>query len=63
MSIVKCSDRKTLIKILKENGFSLLRTGKHDIYSNGSYQCAIPSKRKGFSRILAERLLREAGIM
>lgn len=60
--MIKCSDRKTLVKILKENGFRLDRHGKHDILVRGDIKLAIPNKTKGFSRMLAERLLKEAGI-
>jgi predicted RNA binding protein YcfA (HicA-like mRNA interferase family) len=61
--MMKCTDRKTLIKILKQNGFSLDRHGKHDIFISGVVKVVVPNKTKGFSRVLAERLLKEAGIL
>jgi len=57
----KCTDHKTLVRILSEMGFSLIRHGKHAIYSNGKITLAVPGDKKGFSRMVARRLLKEAG--
>ena len=59
---MKIADRKTLVNVLKENGYELIRHNKHEVYSNGSHTLALPNKRRGFSRMVAERLLKEAGL-
>ena len=55
---MKIGDKKTFMRILKEKGFSVLREGKHTIYSNGPKKIAVPSGKK-FSRMLCQRLLKE----
>ena len=60
---MKCADHKTMIKLLKKNGFYILRKGKHDRWTNGLATIHVPNNHKSFSRMLAERLLKEAGIM
>lgn len=59
---MKIADRKTLVKILRANGYSLIRHNKHEVYSNGKHSLALPCKRRGFSRMVAERLIKEAGL-
>ena len=59
---MRISDRKTLIKVLRSNGFDLIRSKTHDIYSNGSATVPVPKTGKRWSRILAAKICREAGI-
>ena len=47
-----------MIKVLKSNGFYIERTGKHDKWTNGKKSVHVPNDHKGFSRMLAERLLK-----
>lgn len=58
---MKIGDKKTFMRILKENGFEVLREGKHTIYSDGKSKIAVPAGKK-FSRMLCQRLIKEAGI-
>lgn len=54
--------KKDLIKLLKKNGWVLLRNGSnHDIYSNGSYNISVP-RHKEIKEITARGILSEAGI-
>mgnify|MGYP003357023958 CR=1 FL=1 len=54
-------NRRELIKILRENGYTLCRSaGGHDIYSNGTVN--IPLKRSGVNETTARYILKEAGI-
>ncbi len=57
----KCTDPKTLIRLLRAKGFEFVRKGKHAIYSNGTLSLAVPTKKQGFSIMVARRLLKEAG--
>ena len=59
---MRISDRKTLIKVLRAHDFALIRTKTHDIYSNGSATVPVPKTGKRWSRILAEKICKEAGI-
>lgn len=54
--------KKDLIKVLKENGWEFLRHGaNHDIYTNGTYNIALPRHREIRERT-AKIILQEAGI-
>ena len=47
-------------KILKENGYTYVRTsGDHDIYSNGTHSIPITPK---INKMLALRVLKQCGI-
>ena len=59
---IKVTDYKTMIKLLKSNGFILKSSGKHEKWSNGDRMIVVPHKHTGFSRMLAERLIKESGI-
>lgn len=37
------SPKKKILEHLKEHGFSLKRSGKHDIYTNGKWDVTMPS--------------------
>lgn len=51
---------KEMIKLLKTNGFYLLRsTGGHQIYSNGTRSVSIPVHNKTINRMLSRRLIKE----
>lgn len=53
---------KDLIRVLKENGWELLRHGaNHDIYTNGTYNISVPRHREIKERT-AKIILQEAGI-
>ena len=54
--------RKDIVKLLKDNGFTLIREGgNHSIFTNG--EKTIPLKRhKQFDRITANELCKQAGL-
>ena len=54
--------RKDIVKLLRDNGFTLLREGgNHSIFTNG--EKTIPLKRhKQFDRITANELCKQAGL-
>lgn len=55
----KICDRKTLIKTLKQKGFKVVSSSKHQKWSNGEIVVVIPNKHSGkFSRMLAERIMK-----
>jgi hypothetical protein len=60
---VKITDYKSLVKLLKSNRFILERTGPHDKWTKGENSVHIPNKHGKFSRMLAERLAKEVGII
>ena len=60
---IKVSDHKTMVRVLKSAGFYLDRSGKHDKWTRGTVSIHVPNNHKGFSRMLAERLLKEAGLL
>ncbi len=55
MNRTKITDHKTLIKLLRHNGFVLERTGPHDKWTKGNKSIHVPNKHGKFSRMLAER--------
>jgi len=56
-------DRRKFIQLLERAGFTVLRTGKHVIYSNGQTQVIVPKNHgKPLHKHMANRLLREAGV-
>lgn len=61
----KIGDRKTLINLLKINGFKLIDISRHEKWSNNIISVYIPNKHSNgkFSRMLAERIAKEAGIV
>jgi hypothetical protein len=59
----KVTDYKTMVKLLKGAGFYIERSGKHDKWVKGTKAIHAPNNHKGFSRMLAERLLKEAGVL
>ena len=63
MSRMKIGDRKTLIRLLKDGGFVLVDSSKHEKWSNGKSSVYVPHKHGNFSRMLAERIAREAGVL
>jgi predicted RNA binding protein YcfA (HicA-like mRNA interferase family) len=63
MNRTKITDHKTLIKLLRHNGFVLERTGPHDKWTKGNKSIHVPNKHGKFSRMLAERLAKEAAII
>lgn len=52
-----------MIKLLKKNGFYIERTGKHDKWTNGSKSVFVPNNHCNFSRVLAERLMKEVNLL
>lgn len=59
----KVGDRKTLINILKAGDYIMVDTGKHEKWSNGEKSVYVPNKKSnGFSRILAEKIVKQAGL-
>lgn len=61
--IKKISSHKEMIKLLKKNGFYIERTGKHDKWTNGSKSVFVPNNHCNFSRVLAERLMKEVNLL
>lgn len=61
----KIGDRRTLVKLLRENGFRLVSSGKHEKWSDGTRSVYVPhSHSQGkWSRILAEKIVKEAGLI
>jgi len=58
---MKVTSRKDLINILKENGYILVANKKHEKWIRLDDIVSIPRKHsKGFSRMLAEGVLRRA---
>jgi len=54
--------RRDLVKALEANGWYLLRNGSnHDIYTNGTKNETIP-RHTEVNEILAQRILKRAGI-
>ena len=60
---MKIASNKQMIKTLKKNGFYIERTGKHDKWTNGKQSIFVPNNHNGFSRMLAERLLKEVELV
>lgn len=61
--VQKVGDRKTLINILKSGNYIMVDTGKHEKWSNGEQSVYVPHpKSNGFSRILAEKIVKQAGL-
>jgi predicted RNA binding protein YcfA (HicA-like mRNA interferase family) len=56
---MKIASHKQMIKVLKQNGFYIERTGKHNKWTNGRNSVFVPNNHNNFSRVLAERLLKE----
>lgn len=52
---------RDLIKLLNNNGYTLKRVGKHQIFSNGIKHIAIPHTKE-VNRMLTKRILKECGI-
>lgn len=63
MSKLKVGDKKTLLKILRDNGFFPDGGAKHDKWTNGEISVFIPRHEKRFSRMCAERILKQAKII
>jgi predicted RNA binding protein YcfA (HicA-like mRNA interferase family) len=59
----KVGDKKTLIEILEKEGFVFKRHNKHAVYVKGDKTAVIPNRKKGFSRMCAERVLKDVGLM
>lgn len=53
--------KKEIEYILRLNGFELLRSSKHVIYTNGIINVALPHKLE-YSRGLCRRVLQQAGL-
>ncbi len=51
---------REICKLLKQNGFDLIRSSKHYIYSNGIVKIAVPTHKMNFK--LATKILIEAGL-
>lgn len=47
-------------RIIKSIGFVFLRSNGHDVYGRGEQRIAVP-KHKEMNRMIARRLLKEAG--
>lgn len=59
----RISSRKELVGELTQNGWELVRSTKHDIFSNGKEKISIPKQHSNnFSIFLAQRILKQAGI-
>lgn len=60
----KICDRKNLIKTLKNAGFNLISSAKHEKWSNGKITVLVPNKHTTgkFSRMLAQRILKNANL-
>ena len=55
----RISSYKELVSELNDRGWKLIRTGKHDIFSNGKRKVSIPKKHsKKFSIFLANRIIK-----
>ena len=52
---------RILIELLKRNGYSLVRSGKYFIFSNGKISIPVP-QHKDINKMLARRILKESGI-
>lgn len=54
----------SLVRLLKKNGFIMCsKTKKHEKYSNGLVTITMPKRHsKGFSEILAKKILKQAQI-
>ena len=60
---MKIASHKQMIRLLKRNGFYIERTGKHDKWTNGNKSIFVPNNHNNFSRMLAERLLKEVELI
>jgi hypothetical protein len=58
----KIGDKKTLINILKSNGYYLDGGSKHEKWTNGQISVFVPRHEKSFSRMCAERIIKTAKI-
>jgi predicted RNA binding protein YcfA (HicA-like mRNA interferase family) len=63
--MIKIADHKTLVKLLTKNGFALVKVGKHMHYRNAQGVLAVipTAHQRKFSRIMAERIAKEVGIL
>lgn len=53
---------KELLRILKDMGYALVRSGKHDVYAKPGHHVAIPhGNGKEVNRMVARRILKEVG--
>lgn len=60
----RISSRKDLVSELNNLGWELIRSGKHDIFSNGKRKVSIPKAHSTkFSIFLANRILKIAEAM
>lgn len=53
--------RMEFIQVLRSNGYESSRHGKHEIFSNGEKNVAIPHERR-LSKMLTKRLIKEHGL-
>ncbi len=51
---------REVCKLLKQNGFELIRSVNHHIYSNGTVKIAVPTHKMNIK--LATKILIQAGI-
>jgi predicted RNA binding protein YcfA (HicA-like mRNA interferase family) len=56
----KVTSLKQLESILKENGYVLMRIGKHSVWGREEDRIVVPLKHNHFNRRLAEDLLKKA---
>jgi hypothetical protein len=59
---VKIASKKEFVKFIKKHGFYLSGGSKHEKWVFGSKVILLPRTSKDFSRIMGERLLKEAGL-
>lgn len=59
---MKISSQNEFAKFLKANGFRNEGGRKHDKWTNGSYSFPLSKDKKGFSRMLAERMIKQVGL-
>jgi predicted RNA binding protein YcfA (HicA-like mRNA interferase family) len=54
---------KEFLRILKDMGYALIRTGKHEIWGRPGHHIAIPhgSNGKEINKMVARRILKEIG--
>jgi predicted RNA binding protein YcfA (HicA-like mRNA interferase family) len=55
--------RKDVLRILKDNGYSLVSSKKHEKYSNGKETVIIPQKHKDFHVTGHKIILKRAGLL
>lgn len=59
---MKIASKNELVKFLKAHGFRHEGGTKHEKWTDGKEILPLPKDKKGFSRMMAKRLIKQAGL-